>query len=73
VVIKGLKLIIPVKSVVVIYTVNLQYIPVIRMVNVNYRCYSYKVWNRGSGVLFLFFFHLPLYMLLLLNFFLKLK
>jgi len=72
VVIKGLKSIIPVKSVVVIHVINPQYIFIIRVVDINYRCYNYKVWNGGSGTLFFFFFHLPLYALFLLNLFLKL-
>jgi len=73
VVVKGFKLIMPVKSVVIIYTVNLQYIPVIKVIDINCKYYSYKVGNRGSNTLFLFFFHLPLYPLLFLNLFLKLK
>ena len=42
-VIKGLKSIMPVKSVVIIYTVNLQYIPIAKVVNINCRYYGYKV------------------------------
>ena len=42
-VIKGLKLIILVKSVVVIYVIDLQYVSVIRVVDINYKYYSYKV------------------------------
>jgi len=37
VVIKGLKLIILIKSTVIIYIVNLQYVLIIRVVDVNYR------------------------------------
>jgi len=73
VVIKGFKSIILVKSVVIVHTVNPQYIPVVRVVNINCGCYSYKVQNRGSGALFLLFFHLPLGMLFLLNLFLKFR
>jgi len=73
VVIKGLKSIIPVKSAVIIYTVNPQYVPIARVVNVNCGCCNYKVQNRRSGALFLFFFHLPLGLLFLLNLFLKLR
>jgi len=62
-----------VKSVVIVYTVNLQYIPVTKVVNINYRCYNSRVRNKGSNTLFFFFFHLPLYTLFLLNLFLKLK
>jgi len=43
------------------------------MVDINYRSGSYKVQDRGSNALFLFFLHLPLGMLFLLNLFLKLK
>jgi len=43
VVIKSFKPTILVKSVVIIHIVNLQYIPVIKVVNVNYKCYSYRV------------------------------
>jgi len=43
VVIKGFRFIILVKSVVIIYVIDLQYISVIRVVNVNYRYYSYGV------------------------------
>ena len=42
-VIKGLKPIILVKSVVIVYVIDLQYISVIRVVNVNYGSYSYGV------------------------------
>jgi len=73
VVIKGLRFIILVKSIVIIYTVNPQYVPITKVVNVNYRYYSYKVQNRRSNALFLLFFHLPLGTLFLLNLFLKLK
>jgi len=73
VVIKGLRSIILVKSVVIIYIINLQYILIVRVVNVNCRCGGYKVQYGGSGTFFLFFFHLFLYTLLFLNFFLKLK
>ena len=72
-VIKGLKLIIPVKSVVIIYVIDLQYVFVIRVVNVNGWCYGYGVQNGGSSALFFFFFHLLLYMLFFLNLFLKLR
>jgi len=46
VVIKGFKPVILVKSVVIIYTVNLQYVFITRIVNVNYGYYGYKVQNR---------------------------
>ena len=72
-VIKGFKSIILVKSVVIVYTVNLQYIPIVRVVNVNYRYCNYKVQNGGSNTLFLLFFYLPLYTLFFLNFFLELR
>jgi len=72
-VIKGFKFIILVKSVVIVYVINLQYIFVTGVVNINCGCYSYKVQNGGSGALFFFFFHLPLCALFLLNLFLKLK
>jgi len=62
-----------VKGIVIIYIVNLQYIPVIKVVNINYRCYSYKIQDGGSGTLFFLFSHLPLYTLFLLNLFLKLR
>jgi len=62
-----------VKSVVIIHVINLQYISVTRVVNINYRCCSYRVRNGGSGALFFFFFYLPLYVLFLLNLFLKLR
>jgi len=39
VVIKGFQLTILVKSAVIIYAVNLQYVLIIRVVNVNCRCY----------------------------------
>ena len=42
-VIKGLKPIMLVKSVVIIHTVNLQYVPIVKVVNVNCKCYSYRV------------------------------
>jgi len=32
-----------VKSTVIIYVINLQYILLVKVVNVNYKCYSYKV------------------------------
>jgi len=73
VVIKGFKSIIPVKSAVIIYVIDLQYIFIIKVVNINYKCYSYKVQNKGSGILFFLFFHLPLYTLFLLNLFLELR
>jgi len=73
VVIKSLKFIILVKSVIIVYTVNLQYIPVVRVIDVNYRYCSYKVQNRGSNALFPLFLYLPLGLLFLLNLFLKLK
>jgi len=63
----------PVKSVIIIYIINLQYILIIRVVNINYRCCGYKVRNRGSNALFLLFFHLPPGVLFLLNLFLKLR
>ena len=37
-VIKGFKLIILVKSVVIVYIVNLQYVLIIKVININYRC-----------------------------------
>jgi len=73
VVIKGLKPIMLIKNVVIIHVINLQYISVIKVVNVNYRYYSYKIRNRGSNALFFFFLHLLLYTLFLLNLFLKLR
>jgi len=73
VVIKGLKFIMSVKSVVIIYIINLQYILIVKVVNVNYGCYNYRVWDGRSGTLFLLFFHLPPGLLFLLNFFLKLR
>ena len=42
-VIKGLKFIIPVKSIIIIYVINLQYIFIIKVVNINCRCCNYKV------------------------------
>jgi len=72
-VIKGLKSVIPVKNVIIIHVINLRYIPVTKVVNVNYRYYNYRVQDRGSSALYFFFFHLPLYTLFLLNLFLKLK
>jgi len=63
----------PVKSVVIIYIVNLQYIPIVRVVDVNCGCGGYGVQYGGSGAFFLFFFYLSLYILLFLNFFLKLR
>ena len=71
-VVKGFKSIILIKSVVIIYIIDLQYISVIKVVNVNYRYCSYKVQNRRSNALFFLFFYLPLYTLFLLNLFLKL-
>jgi len=62
-----------VKSIVIIYIINLQYVLIVRVVNVNYGCYSYRVWNGRSNALFFLFFYLPLYTLFLPNFFLKLK
>jgi len=73
VVIKGLKVIMSVESAVIIYIIDLQYVPVARVVDVNCRCYSYRVQDRGSGVLYFLFFYLPLYTLFLLNLFLKLR
>jgi len=73
VVIKGLKPIMLIKNVVIIHVINLQYISIIKVVNVNYRYYSYKIRNRGSNALFFFFLHLLLYTLFLLNLFLKLR
>jgi len=73
VVIKGFKSIMPVKSIVIIHVINLQYIFIIRVVNVNCRYCSYKVRNGGSGALFFLFFYLPLCMLFLLNLFLELR
>jgi len=72
-VIKGLKFIMLVKSAVIIHTVNLQYILMAGVVDVNCGCCGGGVWNRGSGALFFFFFHLPLCVLFLLNLFLKLR
>jgi len=62
-----------VKSIVIIYVINPQYVLIIRIVNVNCRCCSYKVWNGRGGAFFLLFFHLPLSLLFLLNLFLKLR
>ena len=62
-----------VKSAVVVHAVDLQYVPIARVVNVNCKCYGYKVQDRGSSTLFFFFFYLLLYTLLLLNLFLELK
>jgi len=62
-----------IESVIVIYVINPQYISVIRVVDVNYGCYSYKVQNRGSSALFFLFFYLLLYMLFLLNLFPELR
>ena len=59
----------PVKSVVIIYVIDLQYISVIRVVNVDCGCCSYGVRNGGSGALLFLFFHLPLCALFLLNLF----
>jgi len=73
VVIKSLKSIMSVKSVIVIHIINLQYIPIAKVVDINCKYYSYKVRDRGSGTLYFLFFHLPLYILFLLNLFLKLK
>jgi len=42
-VIKGFKPVILVKSAVIIYIINLQYVLIIKIVNVNYKSYSYKV------------------------------
>jgi len=72
-VIKGLKSIMLVKSVVIIYIVNPQYIPIVKVVDINYRYYNYREQNGGSGALFFFFLHLPLYILFLPDFFLKLR
>ena len=44
-----------------------------RMVNINCKSGNYGVQDGGSGILFLFFFYLPLYILLFPDFFLKLK
>jgi len=62
-----------VKSAVIVHVINSQYIFITKVVNVNCRCYSYKVRDRISGTLFLLFFYLPLGLLFLLNFFLELK
>jgi len=62
-----------VKGIVIIYVINLQYISVTGVVNINCKCYSYKVQNRGSNTLFFLFFYLPLYMLFLLNLFPELR
>jgi len=43
VVIKGLKSVMLIKSVIIIYIVNLQYILIVKVVNISYRYYSYKV------------------------------
>jgi len=58
-----------VNNVVVIHIINLQYVSVIRVVNINCGSCNYKVQNKGSGTLFFLFFHLPLYVLFLLNLF----
>jgi len=42
-VIKGFKFIILIKGVVIIYIVNLQYILIIKVVDINCRYYSYKI------------------------------
>ena len=42
-VIKGLKSVMPVKSVIIVYVINPQYISVTGVVNVNYKCCSYGV------------------------------
>ena len=42
-VIKGFKPVILVKIAVIIYIINLQYVLIIKIVNVNYKSYSYKV------------------------------
>jgi len=73
VIIKGLRFIILVKSVVVVHVITLQYILIVRVADVNYRCYGYKVWNRRSSALFLLSLHLPLGLLFLLNLLLKLR
>jgi len=44
-VIKGLKFIILVKSIVIIHIVNLQYVFIIRVININYRYCSYRIQN----------------------------
>jgi len=43
VVIEGLKFIILVKSVVVIHVINLQYVLIVKVVDVNCGCYGYRV------------------------------
>jgi len=73
VVTEGFKFIILIKSIVIIYIINLQYILITKIVNVNCKCYSYGVQNKGGSVLFLLFFYLPLGLLFLLNLFLKLR
>jgi len=73
VVIKGFRPIMLVKNAVIIYIINLQYISITGVIDINYRYYSYKVQNRRSNALFFFFFYLPLYTLFFLNFFLKLR
>jgi len=62
-----------VKSVIIIHVINLQYISVTRVIDINCKCCNYKVQNGGSSALFFLFFYLPLYTLFLLNFFLELK
>jgi len=42
-VIKGLKSVMLVKSVIIIYIIDLQYVFITRVVNINCRCCSYKV------------------------------
>jgi len=62
-----------VKGVVIIYVIDLQYISVTRVVDINCRYYSCGVRNRGSSALFFLFFYLPLCALFLLNLFLELR
>jgi len=62
-----------VKSVVIIHVINLQYVSVTKVVNINYKCCGYKIQNGRNGALFFLFFHLPLYTLFLLNLFPELR
>jgi len=62
-----------VKGIVIIYVIDLQYIFIIKVVDINCRCCSCGVWNGGSNALFFLFFYLLLYALFLLNLFLELR
>jgi len=62
-----------VKSIVIIHVIDLQYIFVTRVVNINCRYCSCGVRNKGSSALFFLFFHLPLSVLFLLDLFLELR